>query len=109
MLTRRKFLQVSVSAVAGLSLAGVVGLPRRSFGQTNRPNIVWISVEDLSPRLGCYGDPIAQSPNIDQLAREGMRFTRAFTPAGVCAPCRSAIITGMYQNSIGTHHMRTTH
>ncbi len=72
-----------------------------------RPNIVWISCEDISPHLGCYGDPYAITPHLDQLAAEGVRFTHAFTAAGVCAPCRSTIITGLYQNSIGTHHMRT--
>ncbi len=70
------------------------------------PNILWISCEDISPHLGCYGDPHAITPNLDQLASEGVRYTHAFTAAGVCAPCRSTIITGMYQNSIGTHHMR---
>lgn len=74
-----------------------------------RPNILWISIEDASPRIGAYGDSLARTPTIDRLAREGMTFTNAFTVAGVCAPNRSAIITGMYQNSIGTHHMRTTH
>ena len=70
------------------------------------PNVLWISCEDISPHLGCYGDPHAVTPNLDRLAGEGVRFTHAFTAAGVCAPCRSTIITGMYQNSIGTHHMR---
>ncbi|MCB1093929.1 MAG: sulfatase-like hydrolase/transferase, partial [Verrucomicrobiae bacterium] len=51
-------------------------------------------------------DPFAITPNLDQLATEGTRFTHAFTAAGVCAPCRSTIITGMYQTTIGTHHMR---
>lgn len=74
-----------------------------------QPNIVWISVEDMNARLGAYGDSVARTPNLDSLAAQGMRFTNAFTTAGVCAPNRSAIITGMYQNSIGTHHMRTTH
>ncbi len=73
-----------------------------------RPNILWISTEDLSPRLGCYGDSVARTPNLDRLASEGRRFMWAFTTAGVCAPSRAAIITGMYQNSIGAHHMRTT-
>ena len=72
----------------------------------DRPNILWISAEDISSHLGCYGDPHAITPNLDQLASEGTRFTHVFTAAGVCAPCRSTIITGMYQNSIGTHHMR---
>lgn len=73
------------------------------------PNILWISAEDLSPRLGAYGDSLARTPNLDRLAEEGTRYTRAFTAAGVCAPSRAAIITGMYQNAIGAHHMRTTH
>ncbi len=76
---------------------------------SSRPNILWISIEDTSPRFGCYGDPVARTPNIDQLAAGGCRFPNAFCTAGVCAPSRSAIITGMYQTSIGTHHMRTTH
>ncbi len=71
-----------------------------------RPNILWISCEDISAHLGCYGDPHAITPNLDQMATEGVRYSNAFTAAGVCAPCRSTIITGMYQNSIGTHHMR---
>lgn len=75
----------------------------------DRPNILWISLEDTTPRFGCYGDLIARTPNIDRLAAGGCRFPNAFSTAGVCAPSRSAIITGMYQTSIGTHHHRTTH
>jgi arylsulfatase A-like enzyme len=74
-----------------------------------QPNILWISCEDISPRLGCYGDIVAQTPNIDRLAGQGIKYTNVFTSAPVCAPCRSGIITGMYQTSIGTHHMRTSH
>lgn len=81
-------------------LASPVGAEQR------RPNILWISAEDISAHLGCYGDPYAITPHLDALAAEGVRYSRAFTTAGVCAPCRSGIITGMYQNSIGTHHMR---
>ena len=71
-----------------------------------RPDILWISVEDMSPDVGCYGDPYAITPNIDRLAAQGVRYTRCFTHAGVCAPSRSGIITGMYPTTIGTHHMR---
>lgn len=71
-----------------------------------RPNILRLSAEDISAHLGCYGDPHAITPNLDELAEQGARFTNAYTTAGVCAPCRSGIITGMYQNAIGTHHMR---
>ena len=79
------------------------------MNRTDRPNILWISLEDTTPRFGCYGDPIARTPNIDRLAEGGCRFPNAFSTAGVCAPSRSAIITGMYQTSIGTHYMRTAH
>jgi len=72
-----------------------------------RPNIVWISAEDLSPDLGIYGDGYAATPTLDQLAREGARFTHAFSSAPVCAPSRSAIITGMYPTTIGSMHMRS--
>ncbi|MFW6059658.1 MAG: sulfatase [Phycisphaeraceae bacterium] len=74
-----------------------------------RPNILWISLEDTSPRFGCYGDPVARTPNLDRLAAEGCRYPNAFSVAGVCAPSRSAVITGMYPTAIGTHQMRTSH
>ena len=72
-----------------------------------QPNIIWLSVEDMSPRLGCYGDATVPTPNIDRLAKQGVRFTNAFTTAGVCAPSRNAIITGRMQTSNGGHNMRT--
>ncbi|RLI06192.1 sulfatase, partial [Candidatus Bathyarchaeota archaeon] len=74
-----------------------------------RPNILWISFEDTNPFYSRYGDPIARTPNLDRLASEGYIWTNAFSTAGVCAPARSAIITGVYPISAGTHHMRTTH
>lgn len=73
----------------------------------NQPNIVWVVCEDISPYIGAYGDATVRTPNIDALAQEGVRFTRVYTTAGVCAPSRSSIITGMNQISIGTSHMRT--
>jgi len=71
-----------------------------------RPNILWITTEDISPDLGCYGDDWAVTPNLDKLASQGVRYDAAFSIAGVCAPSRSAIITGMYPTTISTHHMR---
>jgi arylsulfatase A-like enzyme len=73
---------------------------------TPQPNILWLSAEDISAHLGCYGDPHAITPNLDLLAKRGIHYTNAYTTAGVCAPCRSGIITGVYQTSLGTHHMR---
>lgn len=72
----------------------------------NRPNILCIVCEDISPYLRCYGDPLAKTPNLDRLASEGIRFTRMFTTVGVCAPSRAALITGMYPTAIGANHMR---
>lgn len=73
----------------------------------DRPNIVWISAEDVSPRMACYGDSTIPTPNIDRLAKEGILYRHTYTPAGVCSPTRHAIITGMYQMSTGGHNMRT--
>ena len=73
----------------------------------NRPNIVWLVAEDMSPDLGCYQDAQAITPKLDKLASQGARFTRCFTHAPVCAPSRSGLITGQYPTSIGTHHMRS--
>lgn len=72
------------------------------------PNILWIVAEDHGPHHGSYGDAYAVTPNLDRLAAEGARFTRAFAVTPVCAPARSGIITGMYPTSIGSHHMRST-
>jgi arylsulfatase A-like enzyme len=71
-----------------------------------RPNILWITCEDMSANLGCYGDEYAVTPNLDKLAARGVRYTHVFSHAGVCAPSRSGLITGMYPTSLGSHHMR---
>jgi N-sulfoglucosamine sulfohydrolase len=72
------------------------------------PNILWITAEDISPWLGCYGDPNATTPNLDRLASEGVLYQNAFANAPVCAPARSTLITGMYPPGLGTQHMRST-
>ncbi len=77
-----------------------------SLPAAERPNILWLSCEDISPHLGCYGDKLATTPNLDALATRGVRYTNATATAGVCAPSRSGIITGIYQTTLGTHHMR---
>ena len=68
---------------------------------------MWVSCEDTSPDLGCYGDSYARTPNLDRLSTQGVRYQRAFSTYGVCAPSRSSIITGMYPTAIGTCHMRS--
>jgi len=105
MITRKDFLRIA--GMAGMSTAL---RPWRAFADDPpkaRPNIVWLSCEDIGPHLGCYGDAYAHTPALDRLAAEGVRYTNAFTTAGVCAPTRSGIITGMYATTLGTHHMRS--
>ena len=72
-----------------------------------KPNIIWLVAEDLSPYLPSFGDSTIVTPNLDRLAKEGVRYSNVFSVSGVCAPSRSAIVTGMYPTSIGAHHMRT--
>jgi len=72
-----------------------------------QPNILCLVCEDISPFLGCYGDPVALTPNLDRLAAEGIRFNRMYSVYGVCAPSRNSLITGMYPSSIGGGNMRT--
>ena len=93
--------------------AGVAVLPNQFAGisyaddKDRSPNILWIIAEDLSPDLGCYGNTIVKTPNIDKLAAEGASYINAFTTAPVCSPSRSAFMTGMYQTGIGVHHHRS--
>ncbi|MCZ6672190.1 MAG: sulfatase-like hydrolase/transferase [Verrucomicrobia bacterium] len=72
-----------------------------------KPNILWISLEDITPMMGCYGDEYARTPVFDSLAAEGIRYTKAHSVAPVCSTSRSSIITGMYPNSLGTLHHRS--
>ncbi len=71
------------------------------------PNILWITAEDMSPTLGCYGDDYAITPNIDQLASDGVTYTNAFATSPVCSPSRSCIINGLPASSQGTQQMRS--
>ncbi|MCS7254597.1 MAG: sulfatase-like hydrolase/transferase [Armatimonadota bacterium] len=100
---RREFIGSFVGAV----LAGnLIWRGENSMQLPERPNFLWITCEDMSSTLGCFGDLYAFTPNLDRLASEGVRFTNVFTHSPVCAPSRSGVITGMYPTSIGTHHMR---
>lgn len=74
-----------------------------------RPNILWLTAEDMSPTLGCYGDPQAKTPEIDRLAERSVRYTRAYAESPMCSPSRSTIITGMHNGPLGTSQMRSQH
>ncbi|MBI1337361.1 MAG: sulfatase-like hydrolase/transferase [Phycisphaera sp.] len=73
-----------------------------------RPNFILLVGEDAGRFAGCYGDPLAYTPNLDRLASEGCRFDNAFSTAPVCAPSRSTLVSGRYAWSLGSHHMRST-
>lgn len=92
-LTRRQTL-------ASLATAPFFFSTRRSFGRVNtsRPNIIFIMADDLGyADLSCYGRPDFDTPHIDRLARDGMRFTQAYANSAVCSATRTALITGRYQ------------
>lgn len=76
--------------------------------QPDRPNILYIALEDITPMMGCYGDTYAKTPNFDALAAEGIRYTHAYSVGPVCSVSRSSIVTGMYPTSIGTMHHRSS-
>ena len=97
------------TSVSRRSLLASAALPHLASGQSSRPrpNILWLLAEDIGPQLGCYGEPLIQTPNLDRLASQGARYTHAFTTAPVCSASRSALATGMYQTAIGAHNHRT--
>ena len=72
-----------------------------------QPNILWVSSEDHGPQMGCYGDPYANTPNVDKLATRSLRYTHAWATAPVCAPTRTTIISGLHGPSSGGDHMRS--
>ena len=102
--TRRKFLSRLGTGIAAFALS--TKLCAEPY-QNDLPNILWITSEDNSPFLGCYGDSLAVTPNMDQMAAEGFLYTHAYANAPVCAPARNTIITGVYACSNGHQHMRS--
>lgn len=107
-MTRR---QRGLALAAAVLLAGLASVGHVSAQPpapaSMRPNILWISSEDNGPHLGAYGDPVATTPELDRLAARGLRFTKAWANAPVCAPSRTAIITGVLPTSTGGMHMRS--
>lgn len=73
-----------------------------------RPNVLWFVVDDMSAQFSCYGETVIETPHVDRLAREGVRFTAAHVTAPVCSTCRSSFLTGCYQSRLGVHHHRSS-
>ena len=92
-----------------LATISAIAFPASAPGAepARRPNILWIVAENIGPDFGCYGYPTVSTPNVDRLAREGLRYRLAFDTAPVCSASRSAIMTGMYQTTIGAHNHRS--
>jgi len=104
---RREFLRATAAGAAAAAAADA----RQASGADApppRPNILWLSCEDINPHLGCYGDAYARTPNLDAFAARGVRYTNAFGVTGVCAPNRSCLITGVYPTALASHNMRCT-
>jgi len=95
------------------ALIAIIALAFLAFGFTKKdpglPNILWITSEDNSPLLGCYGDEFATTPHLDQLASEGFLYTNAYANTPVCAPARNTILTGVYACSNGNEQMRSAY
>lgn len=101
LLNRKKPMLASVICLTIVWTFSVIG--------DERPNILWITAEDMSPTLGCYGDAYALTPYIDQLAQESTKFTHAFATSPVCSPSRACLINGLIAPSQGAHQMRSTY
>jgi arylsulfatase A-like enzyme len=87
-----------------LSVFGWFSAPASTSQVATRPNILWIVANDISPDLGCYGNKLVHTPNLDKLAQEGVMYRNFITVGAVCSPSRSALITGMYSVSINSHN-----
>jgi arylsulfatase A-like enzyme len=99
--------RAALLAAVAVLVAGLCDVGRPEAADAHRPHVLWIVVDDMSPDFGCCGQHAVPTPHVDRLAREGTRFSRCYVTAPVCSPCRSALITGMYQTTIGAHHHRS--
>src|SRR5690606_35905345 len=96
---------LSVLLMAG-SVAGQEAIQTRA-NRASKPNVGFIAVDDLRPKLGCYGDSVAITPNIDRLAQMGIVFDRAYCQQAVCAPSRASVLTGRRPDATKVWDLRT--
>ena len=101
---RREFLRWITAGTLGLWLPSAT----KAKKQNKRPNILWLVAEDMNPWLSCYGETLIQTSTLDAMAAKGVRFNRAYVTAPVCSPCRSALITGTMQTTLGIHNHRSS-
>ena len=86
-----RFLALALALALALVPAGLAGAQQRTGKVISRPNILWIVGENFALDLGCYGAQNVETPNLDRLAEEGVRYTRVYSTSPVCAPSRSAL------------------
>ncbi|PHS01106.1 MAG: iduronate-2-sulfatase [Blastopirellula sp.] len=85
----------------------VLAFSNTSLFAADRPNILFIAIDDLRPELGCYGSEIVKSPNLDALAAAGLRFDRAYCQEAICSPSRASLMTGNRPDTINIIENRT--
>lgn len=88
-------------------LAVINGCNNTDNDQLSPPNILWVTAEDITTMLGCYGDENAHTPHLDKFAEMSLLYNNAFATAPVCSPSRSCIISGLYANTLGSQHLRS--
>ena len=105
-IARRRFLKAVAAATLWAGRLPAEGASRP--GGQRRPNIIFILADDLGwAELGCYGNTFNETPNLDKLAGDGMRFTQAYAAAPVCSPYRASLMTGQYPVRTGiTDYLR---
>lgn len=99
----------NIIKIAPLIILTPLSCQQKQPQEQELPNILWLTSEDNSPFLGCYGDTLATTPHLDKLASQGFLYTHAYANAPVSAPSRNTIITGVYANSSGNENMRSTY
>ncbi len=92
---------VSCAVAIAVVLAWFCGLAETEAAEVESPNILFVTADDLGLQLGCYGDEVAHTPNLDRFAEEGVRFTRAFVTQASCSSSRSSMLTGLYPHQNG--------
>ena len=107
-ISRRDLLRTASAGAMGLAAPGALRAAAKPAAKGKRPNILWITAEDMNPWLSCYGTKLITTPRFDGMAAEGVRFSRAYVTAPVCSACRSALITGTMQTTLGVHNHRSS-